>query len=99
VQVTLTNAGVEQHQATILRLNDGVDAGAFAAAGSSDPTGAAALELVTAYGGPNAVAPGTVNATTQVLDKPGSYLFVCFIAGADGVPHIAKGMIQQINVG
>src|SRR5438128_7697658 len=31
VKVTLTNGGVEPHQATILRLNDGVDLAALAA--------------------------------------------------------------------
>lgn len=94
VKVTLTNGGVEDHQATIVRLNDGVDLAAFAAA--SDPT--AAFRLVTAYGGPNTVAPGQVVSTTQVLDKAGSYLFVCFIPAADGVSHATKGMVKPFTV-
>ena len=94
VKVTLTNGGVEPHQATIVRLNDGVDLAAFGAASDA----AAALRLVTTYGGPNAVAPGQVVSTTQVLDKAGSYAFVCFIPAADGVSHAAKGMVQPFTV-
>jgi uncharacterized cupredoxin-like copper-binding protein len=94
VKVTLTNGGIEPHQATIVRLNDGVDLAAFSAASDA----ASSFRLVTTYGGPNAVAPGQVVSTTQVLDKPGTYLFVCFIPSADGVPHAAKGMVTPFAV-
>ncbi len=98
VTVTMTNAGKEEHQATIIRLNDGVNAQQFATEAAADATGQAAFKLATGYGGPNAVAPSGINATTQVLDKPGSYLFICFIPGPDGVPHAAKGMVLPFTV-
>jgi len=98
VNVVLNNAGTEEHQATIVRLNDGVDPQQLQAAGASDPTGAAAFALFTAYGGPNATPAGALNGSTQVLDKPGNYLFICFIPGSDGVPHAAKGMVLPFTV-
>ena len=98
VEVVLNNAGTEEHQATIVRLNDGVSLQQFAAAGASDPTGAAAFKLLTAFGGPNATPAGALNGSTQVLTQPGNYLFACFIPGPDGVPHAAKGMILPFTV-
>jgi hypothetical protein len=33
------------------------------------------------------------------LDLPaGDYVFVCLVGGRDGVPHIAKGMIQHVRI-
>jgi len=99
VRVTLTNSGAEEHQATIVRLNDGVDLAALGAAAATDPTGLAPLKLVTAYGGPNAAGPGSTVTSTQVLDKPGSYLFLCFIPSpSDGKSHASKGMVLPFTV-
>lgn len=98
VEVVLNNAGTEEHQASIIRLNDGVTPQQFAAAGATDPTGVAAFNLFTAYGGPNATPAGALNGSTQVLSQPGNYLFVCFIPGPDGVPHAAKGMVLPFTV-
>jgi hypothetical protein len=97
VEVNLTNAGAEEHQATLIRLNDGVDLGQFAAAAGSDPTGVAALQLASGFGGPNAAAPGggTVSSVQSVV--PGNYLMICFIPGPDGQPHAAKGMVTPIT--
>lgn len=30
--------------------------------------------------------------------KAGNYVLLCFIASADGVPHLAKGMVKPIQV-
>ena len=98
VSVVLNNAGTEEHQATIIRLNDGVNGQQLLAAGASDPTGAEAFKLFTAYGGPNATPAGALNGSTQVLSQPGNYLFICFIPGSDGVPHAAKGMLRPFTV-
>jgi plastocyanin len=98
VQVTFENVGQEEHQASIVRLNDGVDVNAFLAASASDRTQAAAFKLITAYGGPNGVGPAATGTTSQVLDKPGSYVFVCFLPTPDGLTHAAKGMVQPFTV-
>jgi plastocyanin len=98
VKVSLTNNGAQEHQATLVRLHPGVDVAAIAAAGASDPTGAAVFKLFDPAGGPNGVAPGATVSSTQVL-APGNYLMACFIPDpTDGVPHAAKGMIQPFTV-
>jgi plastocyanin len=53
--------------------------------------------MVELVGGPTGVAPGTTVATSANLE-PGQYAFVCFVQSADGVPHLAKGMIGQLEV-
>jgi hypothetical protein len=48
-------------------------------------------------GGPSAVAPG--GQTQVILDLvPGQYLALCFIESADGVRHLAEGMVQPFAV-
>ena len=94
--ITLQNTGKETHQAQLVKINDGK---AFSdlttALATGDP--AAALAIVTVSGGPNGVVPGSTGETTQNLE-PGAYAFLCFISGADGIPHVAKGMIAPLTV-
>jgi hypothetical protein len=30
--------------------------------------------------------------------EPGNYAMICFIPGADGIPHVAKGMVRPLTV-
>ena len=53
--------------------------------------------MLTLSGGPTGVQPGTSRSTTGNL-APGNYVFLCFVQTADGVPHLAKGMIAPIEV-
>ncbi len=48
-------------------------------------------------GGPNAPAPGGESNATVTL-TPGSHFVACVIPGADGVPHLMKGMIRPLTV-
>ncbi len=97
VEVVLENLGAEEHQAMVLRLDDGVDLASFAAQAASDPTGTAALALVEGFGGPNGAGPGKTVSSTQYL-VPGNYLLLCFLPGADGAPHASKGMVSPFTV-
>jgi hypothetical protein len=99
VRFDLTNTSTaEVHHITIVQLDEGVDLGAFGAAAASDPSGAAALDLATTFGGPNAVAPGASGSAVADL-AAGDYLMMCFIPSpADGVPHAAKGMVLPFTV-
>jgi plastocyanin len=92
---TLRNQGPEPHHAQFLRLNDGVTMAQFGAALMQGPE--AALPLVSTRGGPGAIDAGKTQEVT--LDLPaGQYVMVCFIESADGVPHLAKGMIKPFEV-
>ncbi len=94
-KITLTNAGKEEHQAQIAKLADGKTLTDLTAAIAENE--AAALSLITLAGGPTGVQPGASGSTTSNL-APGNYVFLCFVQGADGVPHLAKGMIAPLEV-
>lgn len=48
-------------------------------------------------GGSNAIVPGGFQQSEVVL-KAGHYVMLCFVAGADGLPHIARGMVMPFDV-
>jgi hypothetical protein len=94
--ITMTNAGKEEHQAQLVKINAGKTmADLLTALQNPDPS--AALSLVTLSGGPNGVEPGASGTATVALE-PGAYAFVCFIQSPDGTPHVAKGMIAPLEV-
>lgn len=94
--ISLQNAGKEEHQAQLAKLNDGKTFSDLTnALATGDPTNA--LGLVTLFGGPTAVVPGATVETTSDL-TPGTYAFLCFFTAPDGLPHVAKGMIAQLEV-
>ena len=95
-RVTVNNTGQEEHQAQIVRINDDKTFADLTAA-LQQPDPAAALALVTLSGGPTGVVPGATGSTTVNLE-PGAHAFLCFVAGADGIPHLAKGMVLPVEV-
>lgn len=48
-------------------------------------------------GGMQAITPGS-SKKLQLDLEPGAYMVVCLIPSSDGVPHIAKGMIQPFTI-
>jgi plastocyanin len=97
VEVRFTNTGAEDHQAMLVRFDDGADLGALVAAGAADPTGIQALDPLDGYGGPNGAGPGDTVASRQVLE-PGEYRLTCFIPASDGQLHASKGMVRPFTV-
>lgn len=94
--LTLTNTGKEEHQAQVARLTPGTTIAAVIAA-LQNPDPSAAFKLLTLVGGPNLVQPGS-SGSTDVTLEPGTHIFLCFISGADNVPHLAKGMVAPLEV-
>lgn len=95
VKLTMVNDGKEPHQAQLARLNDGVTMEQLMGALQGPPE--AALGMVSLAGGPNAVNPGLSQTVTLNL-APGNYVALCFVSGADQVPHLAKGMVASLQV-
>jgi hypothetical protein len=95
VTIRLSNHGAEPHHGQLMRLNDGVTVDELMAAFQTE--GDAAVRLVSLEGGPGAIDPHGTSEVTLDL-KPGTYVLACFIAGPDGVPHLAKGMLKPIQV-
>jgi uncharacterized cupredoxin-like copper-binding protein len=94
--ITLANKGQDEHQAQTALIAEGKTIEDVIAA-LQGPDETAAFALLTFTGGPTGVVPGA-EATVAVDLAPGNYAFLCFIAGADGVPHIAKGMVAPLEV-
>jgi plastocyanin len=95
-RIVVNNTGQEEHQAQVAKLAEGKTFADLTAA-QQQPDPAAALSVLTLAGGPTGVVPGATIATTSNLE-PGTYAFLCFVESADGVPHLAKGMVGQLQV-
>lgn len=85
--------GAELHHLTLVRFDEGHTLEEFMTAMQSGPPPAWAHFM----GGPNPPAPGGATEVTVVL-SPGAWGMICVIPGADGVPHIAKGMFKAFTV-
>lgn len=94
VRFTATNTGAEEHQMALVRLAEGETVDDVLAAVGADPV--AAFEDLAFVGGPQGVAPGGTQA--MEVDLPaGRYAALCFIPSPDGVPHVMKGMVTELE--
>jgi hypothetical protein len=93
--INFQNAGKEWHHVQFARLNDGVS---FQQAMQAfEKEGEAAMRLLTFVGGVAALDPGGNGSITLNLAE-GEYMLMDFIPSADGVPHMAKGMLKSLTV-
>ncbi len=94
--VQMKNLGKENHEAQLVRLNDGVTPEQFIAAlqqaGQGEPP-----PIFTFEGGPAEIVAGK---TAEVIlnFQPGQYMLFCLVRTPDGQPHAAKGMVLPIKV-
>lgn len=95
--VTVTNDGPQPHEATIVKLADGIAAADLVPMFTSTepPTGPPPF---TSAGG----VAGIGNGMTVAMDvdlEPGNYAFLCFVPDpASGQPHAALGMVGALTV-
>jgi len=96
VKVTLDNTGAETHQIDFVELDDGQTVESVLAAAAA--TGLQSTRKIADYrSGANSARPGGSTSSIQTL-TPGNYAIACLLPGPDGIPHVAKGMIQPITV-
>jgi len=95
VTFVMQNEGAEPHHTQLVRLNDDVTMEAFGGALMQGPE--AAFPLVSFTGGPGTADPGGTSQATMNLTA-GQYMMLCFIETAEGVPHVALGMIRPFQV-
>jgi uncharacterized cupredoxin-like copper-binding protein len=97
-RLSLSNQGDEPHHAQVFRLDGGATIDDLEAAlATGEP--AAALEVGTFLGGTGLVAPGEDSRADALLDlEPGDHALLCFVPGADGLPHLAHGMLRPFTV-
>ena len=94
----IVNAGREMHHVWLVKLEQGKTVGDYmqamqALAKGEAPPPAWAIDM----GGPQMGMPGALADGTVNLEA-GSYVIVCHIPAADGVPHSAKGMYKALTV-
>jgi len=95
-RLTFTNDGTEPHHVQVARLNDGVTPEDALQALQQGPGPAMALlELV---GGVGVLMPGQNQTVTLDLRRPGTYIELCLVEDANGVPHFALGMTRFFEV-
>lgn len=106
INFQLTNTGQDPHHLQLLKLNDGVSQEqmnqVFQTIAEAMPTeGDAAMfrifEVSTLAGGPAGVMTGGKSNVTLNI-TPGQYTLICLLAGADRIPHVAKGMVRALTV-
>jgi uncharacterized cupredoxin-like copper-binding protein len=94
VNFHLMNEGKQMHHAMVVRLEDGKTVKDLAVAMKTEGPPPPWLKFV---GGPNGIVPGATASSTLLL-TPGHYAIICAIPGTDGIPHMAKGMVQGFEV-
>lgn len=96
VDIRFRNLGREDHQVQLFRLNDGVTPDKFKADLASGNLGSIFADSMPAGG----AAVLRAHDSQPVWDplQGGTYATVCFVTGADGVPHFAKGMVGFFTV-
>jgi hypothetical protein len=92
--IAVRNEGTQSHMLVFLRLEPGktpADYVRWAEQRDGPPP-------ARTFGGTTGIAPGGLN-TIEIDLEPGEYGLMCFGADvADGKPHVAHGMMQQIRV-
>ena len=97
-RIVLENAGTLEHHAQLFRLDDGADVEDLASALASGGP-AAAAEVGAFVGGTGLVSPGARSRADAVVElRPGTYVLLCLVPDADGVPHLAHGMMRSFEV-
>lgn len=96
VTLEFENIGKEDHHLQLARLNDGVSFEQLVTTLQTESE--AALALIETVGGVGIIQPGVTQSVTVDLQKPGLYVALCIIPNAEGIPHLALGMIKPIEV-
>jgi hypothetical protein len=101
-QINFDNAGVEDHMMAAFKLKKGVTAAQVKKALLSNDDAATTKIMgssgdTTVFGTPGVLGPGQ-KATTLTELTAGHYGIVCFVAAADGTPHLAHGMVKVFDV-
>ncbi len=98
VTLKLVNDGADLHHVQLLKLSDGKTYADFVAAFQAMKPTDAPPPWVHDIAGPNTPVPGGGISEIMETLEPGNYAIVCFIPGADHVPHAMKGMMKSLTV-
>lgn len=94
-RITLENQGGELHHGQLLRLRADRTMADLIAAMQENP--AHPPDWLSYEGGPGVYIPGESGSATVELEA-GSYVLICVLPDAEGVPHAAHGMMKPVTV-
>lgn len=94
-RITLQNEGGELHHGQLLRLPPDRTMEDLIAAMRENPDHPP--QWLAYEGGPGVYVPGDGGAATVELEA-GSYVLICVLPDAEGVPHVAHGMMKPVTV-
>lgn len=101
VRITFTNAGKYAHEMGISMMKPGVTLAhlkTVVLGKNGDQKAQALLQNPDAeYPVPSILGPGRSEVDAAKLPA-GHYVVICFLPGADGMPHVAMGMIDEFTV-
>ncbi len=95
ITMRLTNQGKELHHAQLIKLEEGKTVEDVLKLVKNPGPLPRWIKFV---GGPNADRARAAGGGDVTDSRQGKYAYVCVIPGADGVPHLAKGMIRAFEV-
>lgn len=95
--IRFTNAGSEQHDAIILRFEQGRTVAELQKYMKGPQASNGPPPWVTLHASVGTIAAGEAVEVTQRL-VPGAYVVVCSAPGPDGVPHFRRGMLRGFEV-
>ena len=92
----MTEIGGELHHQKLMTIAEGMSsddliAGMLSGEAGPSPRG------VTSAGGVGPIGPGGTG-RAKLNITAGNYLAICFIPNAEGVPHMALGLIEEFSV-
>lgn len=94
----LLDAGKQLHHVQLIKLDSGKTPADFAKAMKRMKPGEPLPSWAHEAGGVNAPKPGGGEASATLALDPGTYMMVCLIPDAQGVPHVMKGMVRPLTV-
>ncbi len=97
VTLKLVNQGPDLHHVQLLRFSEGKTYADFTAGMATMQPGAPMPSWIREVAGPNTPVPGGETSITASLEA-GNYAIICFIPGADQIPHAMKGMMRPLTV-
>jgi outer membrane protein assembly factor BamE (lipoprotein component of BamABCDE complex) len=96
-KLTVANKGQDLHQVALMQLAEGKTFDDFTAYAKTAEESAGFPEWAQPAGGPAVAVPGA-QASAFVDLQPGTYVMLCGIPDAEGVPHFQKGQISPLTV-
>jgi hypothetical protein len=93
----MQNVGKEPHHLWIVKLAEGKTAADFTKAMQAWGSALKMPSWAVDVGGPNSAGAGETAEGTMTLE-PGKYMLVCWVPSPDGMLHVMKGMVRELNV-